>query len=186
MNSFINRCLGVWRMFQGSVGHGFFSVPTQPFLIWQGGKPISPCLNLRSGASKLPRIIRMGSSTYKNVRFLVLASDGLWDVISTAEVRGMPWKAVVGGPGLTRLNMGWKMGPQISAGWNGKNGEKSMYLRTSDYNSTYKLVTVPTGCVVLGVLSVWDTGDLEHSGCFFSESITEGFDAPEPGMKGIW
>ena len=28
----------------------------------------------------------MGSSAYKNVRFLVLASDGLWDVISTAEV----------------------------------------------------------------------------------------------------
>lgn len=39
------------------------------------------------GLSCVPdvKIIRMGSSTYKNVRFLVLASDGLWDVISTAE-----------------------------------------------------------------------------------------------------
>lgn len=39
------------------------------------------------GLSCVPdvKIIRMGSSAYKNVRFLVLASDGLWDVISTAE-----------------------------------------------------------------------------------------------------
>lgn len=36
------------------------------------------------------RIIRMGSSAYKNVRFLVLASDGLWDVLSTAEADLLP------------------------------------------------------------------------------------------------
>ena len=33
----------------------------------------------------LPRVIRMGHSPYKSVRSLVLASDGLWDVISTQE-----------------------------------------------------------------------------------------------------
>eukprot|EP00438_Fugacium_kawagutii_P034628 Skav223584 [mRNA] locus=scaffold689:144587:144856:+ [translate_table: standard] len=40
---------------------------------------VAPCV--------APRVIRMGSSSYKHVRFLVLASDGLWDVMSAAEAR---------------------------------------------------------------------------------------------------
>ena len=34
------------------------------------------------------RIIRMDSGAVKNVRFLVLASDGLWDVMSAQEAEG--------------------------------------------------------------------------------------------------
>lgn len=47
-------------------------------------------------------------------------------------------------------------------------------------------VTVPTGCVVLVVLSVWDTGDLELSQGFFPNPSPKGFRnqvmQPELGM----
>eukprot|EP00443_Scrippsiella_acuminata_P030506 CAMPEP_0115182100 /NCGR_PEP_ID=MMETSP0270-20121206/7772_1 /TAXON_ID=71861 /ORGANISM="Scrippsiella trochoidea, Strain CCMP3099" /LENGTH=379 /DNA_ID=CAMNT_0002595143 /DNA_START=107 /DNA_END=1246 /DNA_ORIENTATION=+ len=39
------------------------------------------------GLSSIPdvRLIRMGSPAYRHVRFVILASDGLWDVISTQQ-----------------------------------------------------------------------------------------------------
>jgi len=39
------------------------------------------------GLSSIPdvRIIRMGSSSYRHVRFVILASDGLWDVLTSQQ-----------------------------------------------------------------------------------------------------
>jgi|OrbCmetagenome_4_1107370.scaffolds.fasta_scaffold312944_1 hypothetical protein len=47
----------------------------------------------------------MGSSAYKNVRFLVLASDGLWDVLSTAEAHLLPelWRVCRIPPSMKHL-----------------------------------------------------------------------------------
>ena len=118
---------------------------------------------------------------------------GMWSV----QLRWgfMPWLAVVGDGGtggpITRLNMGVKNGtPNFSRVKWEKRG-KPTYLRTSDYNSTYKLGDgahwVCCSCCFL----VWDTGDLELSQGFFpnhqrfgNEIRTKSVMQPEPGMKG--
>lgn len=48
------------------------------------------------GLSNIPdvRIVKMGAPPYKNVRFVILASDGLWDVLTAQEAAQIVGQAV--------------------------------------------------------------------------------------------
>ena len=137
----------------------------------------SPCLNSRSSERQNSRgSFEWEARLIRTFAFssLHLMAYGMWSV--PLRWVFMPWLAGwIGGTGVNNpVKYGVKNGTpnfsRVKLGKTMKNpcifGHRIIIPRTN-------WVTVPTGCVVLVVLSVWDTGGLEHSGCF-SDSSTKG------------